>query len=169
MNFLDLIIAVPLIYGAYKGFKKGLIFEVAMLAGLIAGVYLAFKFSGLVFGFLVEYLKEYEDVLHFISFLIVFGAILLIFIFYAKLLEAVLKITSLNLFNKITGMLLGIFKLALALSVILWLIKPLESTVDVLPEKVRKGSLLYPYILKTSTFITPVLQDVKKEFKDKMS
>ena len=54
MNILDLVLAVPLLWGAYKGFSRGIIYEVAMIIGLIAGLYLAFKFSGLVQGWLYK-------------------------------------------------------------------------------------------------------------------
>jgi membrane protein required for colicin V production len=166
MNFLDALIAVPLIYGGYKGYQKGLIFEIAMIIGLIAGIYLGFKFSGIVYDLLKSPLKEYQNILHTLSFLIVFGAIMLIFIFYARLMEAVLKVASLNLFNKIAGSVLGIAKFALAVSVIFWLLKPLEGAVDIIPQKSRNESLLYGYVFKTASFITPVMQDVKNEFRD---
>jgi uncharacterized membrane protein required for colicin V production len=97
---------------------------------------------------------------------LVLAAILLVFVFYARLMEAVLKITSLNVFNKIAGAVLGIFKFAIAVSVIFWLIKPFEGNVNLIPEKSRKESLLYPYVLSTSSFITPVIQDVKEEFNE---
>ena len=42
MNYLDFIIAVPLLWGAWKGFQRGIIFEIAMLIGIILGLYLAF-------------------------------------------------------------------------------------------------------------------------------
>jgi len=166
MNFLDAIIAVPLIYGAYKGYQKGLIFEIAMILGLIIGVYVGFKFSGWASALIKDLVPANGNLLHIISFLIVFGAILLIFIFYAKLMEAVLKIASLNVFNKVSGSILGVAKFALAVSVIFWLLKPLEGFVNVIPEKSRKESLLYGYVFKTASFITPVMQDVKDEFRE---
>jgi membrane protein required for colicin V production len=166
MNFFDAIICVPLIYGAYAGFQKGLLFEVAMILGLIIGVYLGFKCSDLVYGFLAKLVDASPTLLHVISFLLVLASILLIFIFYARLMEAVLKVTSLNFFNKISGAILGVVKFAVAVSVLFWLIKPFEGKVDVIPEKSRKESLLYPYILSTSSFITPVIQDVKEEFNE---
>jgi membrane protein required for colicin V production len=166
MNFFDAIICVPLIYGAYSGFKKGLLYEVAMILGLIIGVYLGFKCSDLVFGVLSKFMDAGPTTLHVVSFLLVFAAILLIFIFYARLMEAVLKITSLNFFNKSSGAILGIIKFAVAVSVIFWLVKPFEGRFDLIPEKSRKESFLYPYVLSASSFITPVVQDVKDEFKE---
>lgn len=166
MNFFDAIICVPLIYGAYAGFQRGVLYEIAMMLGLIVGVYLGFKCSDLVYGLLSKVIDAGPTLLHVVSFLLVLAAILLVFIFYARLMEAVLKITSLNFFNKIAGAVLGIAKFAMAVSVLFWLIKPFEGRMDLIPEKSRNESLLYPYILATSSFITPVIQDVKEEFNE---
>jgi uncharacterized membrane protein required for colicin V production len=65
-----------------------------MILGLIIGVYLGFKFSGLVYKLLQEVIPDEGQLLNYLSFFIVFGAILLIFIFYARLMEAVLKIIT---------------------------------------------------------------------------
>ena len=45
MNYLDIIIAVPLLYGMIKGFSNGLIKEVTSLLALFIGVYVAINFS----------------------------------------------------------------------------------------------------------------------------
>ena len=46
MNYLDIIIAVPLLYGLIKGFSNGLIKEVSSFSLLmVAGVYIAINFS----------------------------------------------------------------------------------------------------------------------------
>ena len=37
MNYIDIVILLFLLYGAFRGFSKGLIIEVATLAGLILG------------------------------------------------------------------------------------------------------------------------------------
>lgn len=37
MNYIDIVILLFLLYGAFRGFSKGLIIEVATLAGLIIG------------------------------------------------------------------------------------------------------------------------------------
>ncbi|HEX5003553.1 MAG TPA: CvpA family protein [Bacteroidia bacterium] len=169
MNVLDLIIAVPLLYGAWKGFSKGLIFEVAMIAGLVAGIYLAFKFSDIAYGWMKPLIDGDERLLHIISFFVVIAVILLVFIFYARLMEAVLSVTSLNIFNKIAGALLGLIKLALAVSVIFWLIKPFEKHMNLIPAETRNGSVLYGPVLKLSTFLAPAIKDVKDVLNEKLN
>lgn len=44
MNFLDLIIILPLIYAAYKGFKHGFIIELFTLLAIIVGIYVGIHF-----------------------------------------------------------------------------------------------------------------------------
>jgi membrane protein required for colicin V production len=44
-NYLDLVIALPIVLLAIMGFRKGLIKELASLAALVLGIYLAVVFS----------------------------------------------------------------------------------------------------------------------------
>ena len=45
MNFLDIILIIPIAFGAWKGFKKGLIIELFTLLALLVGIYSAIHFS----------------------------------------------------------------------------------------------------------------------------
>ncbi len=166
MNLLDVIIAIPLLWGAYRGFKRGLIFEALMIIGLIIGLYAAFKFSSLVQGLLKNVVDENSAILPFISFALVFAAVLLVMILFAKFLEGILKIASLNVFNQIAGALLGIFKFGLVVSVVLWSFKALEPHWDFISSDMKNKSLLYEPVLKTTSFVTPALDDIRKEFKE---
>ena len=50
MNYLDLIFCIPLIWGFWKGWQKGLIIELSMLAALLLGVWGGIKFSDYMAG-----------------------------------------------------------------------------------------------------------------------
>ena len=45
MEIIDLIILIPLIYGGWKGFKKGFVMELFTILALLVGLYAAFHFS----------------------------------------------------------------------------------------------------------------------------
>ena len=45
LNYFDLIVGVGLLYGAIKGFSRGLVVEVASIVALILGVWGALSFS----------------------------------------------------------------------------------------------------------------------------
>jgi membrane protein required for colicin V production len=166
MNLLDAIIAIPLVWGAWRGFRHGLIFEVLMIIGLILGLYLAFKFSGWVNDLLTEFLQSNHAIIPFISLAMIFLAVILMMVLLARFLEAILKITSLNLFNRLAGAAFGLFKWALVVSVILWSFKTLEPHWDFIGHDLKQKSILYQPILSTTSFITPVLEDIRTEFKE---
>lgn len=164
MNWLDLAIAIPLFWGAYQGFKKGIIFMVLMIIGMVLGLYFAFKFSGLVTGLLSTYIHASKAALPYIAFALIFAAIVLLVILLAKFLENILKSASLTSFNKVAGAILGVAKWALIISVLLWLLKSLEPDITLISPKLKKESLVYRPVLNFSTFITPTFEEIKTEF-----
>ena len=71
MNYLDILIALPIAWGLYKGWKRGIIFEIAMMIGLVLGLYVAIKFSGLFEGMVKKMTDSPERVLPWITFILV--------------------------------------------------------------------------------------------------
>ncbi len=55
MNYLDIIIAVPILYGLIKGFSNGVVKEVTSLVALFVGVFVAINYS--------EYLEPIKRVI----------------------------------------------------------------------------------------------------------
>jgi len=45
MNFIDIFVAALLLWFGYKGFKKGLVFELVSIVALSLGIYGGLKFS----------------------------------------------------------------------------------------------------------------------------
>ena len=164
MNYLDIIIAIPLIWGAYKGFQRGLIFEVAMIIGLVMGFYLAFKFSTLFEG-VTKKIFSNGTFLPYFTFFVVFVVVILIMVLLAKFFEEILKISNLNLFNKITGALFGLIKSGLIMSIILMVFRPIDDRIEIIKPEIKKESLLYSPVTKVSQYIFPALSDMQKVFK----
>ena len=55
MNYIDIILAIPLVWAVYRGFTKGFIIEIASLIAMVLGVYGAIHFSYFIFN-QVQYL-----------------------------------------------------------------------------------------------------------------
>ncbi|MBL7925828.1 MAG: CvpA family protein [Bacteroidia bacterium] len=163
MNWLDGIIALPLLWGAYQGFKKGIVFMLLMIIGMVLGMYIAFKFSGLIVGFLANHISA-TAALPYIAFALVFIIIVLVVYLLSKFLEAILKTTALTGLNKAAGAMAGLTKWALIVSVFLWMFKALEPHVYVIPLKAQDESITYNPVLKLATFITPAFTDIKRVF-----
>ena len=72
MNYLDIIVAIPLVYGIVKGFTNGLIKEITGLLGLLIGAYVAINFSYYLHPKFDEVLGGYEQFIPIISFATLF-------------------------------------------------------------------------------------------------
>ena len=159
MNIIDIILIVPLLWSAYRGFTKGFIIELSSLAALILGVYFAYYFSGYAQSFLVKIFDIGSQYLHIASFALTFIVVVILIIVLGKVLEKFINILSLGFFNKLAGALFGVFKIVLILSVLLIIIENFDSKHTIITQKSKKESFLYGYIAPFVTKIVPKFKE----------
>ena len=163
MNVLDIIICIPLLWGVYKGFTKGVIYEVFLLMALAVGIWGGFKFAYLA----SEYLQKTFSInalwLPLLSFLTVFAIIVVLIILLAKFLEGIIKITGLSIVNKILGAVFGMLKWALIVSIVFYLLKPFNEKMNFISKEKEENSFLYGYITKLGTLVAPELSKLKNK------
>ena len=122
MNYIDIIIAIPLLWGLYKGFTKGIILEAATLIALGLAIWGAVKFHDFVTVWMRESLNWTSKYMPVISFALIFIGVLVLVFAIAKLLEKIIKAVALGFLNKLAGGIFGILKFGLILSVIIFLL-----------------------------------------------
>lgn len=159
MNFFDILICIPLIWGVYKGFTKGLIIEAAGLVAFFLGIWVATKFSESIQG-LFSFAGQYKNIVAFcVLFLL---AIILIFL-VAKLIDKIVKNASLSMVNKVLGATFGALKFALILSVLFFVLDAVEKSYPILSIKTKEESLLYKPLGLVAPAIIPGLDKTKME------
>jgi membrane protein required for colicin V production len=155
---LDILLAIPLLWAAYRGFKKGLVIELAGLAALILGIYSALHFSGFLSDWIKEQWNYAGEYLPLIAFAGTFIIVILLVHLLGKAIEKVLDLVALGAMNKIAGALFNIAKVAIILSVMIWFsgtwVKMEETDTTTSQE-----SVLYPYIQGIAPVIIPPLMD----------
>ncbi len=154
MNFLDIILAVPLCWCIYKGFRRGIIFELAMLAGIVAGCYLAIHLAKTVSGWIG--IKGEASVL--VAFLIIFVAVVFGAFFLGKCAENLVKLVKVNLLNKMLGAVLGMLKCVCILSVLTSFVLMADPHGHVITQDARSGSVLFNPVNKVGTTLTKQLK-----------
>lgn len=159
MQYIDIILAIPLIWGAFMGFKKGLVLELATFVALALGIFGAIKFSDFTAQFMVQHLDISQEWLGFASFIITFMLIVIAVFTLAKLLSKVLKMVALGLVNRIMGLLFGVLKYALFLSVLIYLYENLNQHFRFSAEKLADQSMLYKPIMYTIKPVEHLLED----------
>jgi len=143
VNYIDIVLAVFLLWGAVKGFKNGLIIETASLAALFLGIYGALRFSFYTSDILADKLHMTTSYLHLLSFAVTFVVIVILVHLLAKALDKLVKAVALGFINRFTGLLLGIIKIAFLLSLLLLPVNALNRKTHFLPEDKIRDSLLY--------------------------
>ena len=159
VNYLDLILALPILWGAYKGFTKGLIVELASLIGLLLGLYIGVNFSDFSASILSTHTNIDPKMLPIAAFSLTFlGVIIGVFI-VAKIIEKVVNLIALKMLNKLAGACFGILKSALIFSALLFVFDTVDKQLHLLPNEQKESSLLYPIIQPIAPKIAPQLKD----------
>lgn len=159
MNYLDIIIAIPLLWFGFKGFKNGLVMEIILIVALIAGIYLSIQFSDWVCDFLTlkgEYAKLG-------AFTITFISVVIALLLGGKMLEALLKTTSLSILNHLGGLLLGTIKAILLCGVLFFLCQSFDPQEKLITREEKKDSLLFLPIEKANTWLWPQMITMKNK------
>lgn len=139
MNFLDILIAIPLGYLIYKGYRRGLIFEMASLAGVVLGSVFAVHFAN----FFANLIGMGGNSAFLISFFILFVVVIVLALFLAKLVERFVKMVHAGFINNLAGALLGMLKGVCIVGVLIYYVAIIDLNEKVLTRDTKETSLLY--------------------------
>ena len=87
MNFLDILILIPILYGAYKGFKHGFVIELFTLLAILVGIYVGIHFSDYTANWLKSSLEIDSEYLPVIAFTFTFLIVGAMIFFAGKMIE----------------------------------------------------------------------------------
>jgi len=158
MNYLDIILALPLLIGAWRGFKKGFIIEIFTLLALLVGLYAGIHFSDFMAGLLREHLGMTSEYVPIISFTLVFLGVGALVYFAGKMLETAISVVALTPLNKFAGLVFGTIKMLFFTSALLVILESYDQQGDLIPEDLKTGSLLYHPVKNVSLLTIPALR-----------
>lgn len=157
MNYIDIILLMLLALSAIGGFRKGLIVEVASLAALILGIWGAIKFSGITAQLLVDQLDAKWDYLPLISFVVTFVVIVILVHIVGKVVDKLVKTVMLGFVNRLAGLVFGIARGALFLSIVLLIVEGIDQSVQLIPENAKAQSRMYEPIKNFAPSLLPFI------------
>lgn len=158
MNYLDIAIAIPLIWGIYKGFTKGLIIELSSIAGLIGGVYIGMHYSSITEQYLSTHLDIDESIMPIASFALTFVLVILFVFVVAKILEKIINLIALKLVNKIAGSFFGFIKAVFIVSLLLVLTESIDQRLNIIPQEMKLQSTLYSPVQSIAPTLIPAIK-----------
>jgi len=152
LNWLDIILIIPLLYGLVMGAKRGFVKEAVMLVAIAMGVFVAKLFSSPASLFLQEHLGASPRVARPLSYFVVMVVFVGGMYVLAWMLTKILKAMKLGTANRIFGAVLGTLKWVLILSVVLNFFAVIDRYVPIKSKESVQNSKLYAPIESASRF-----------------
>ncbi len=157
MNTLDLVLAIPILIGAYGGFKKGFIVGVISLLALVLGVFGGFYFLNWGVSILINEFGLTGKLIPIFAFIVIFVGIIIIINFIGKLLKKFIHLILLGGVDKLAGALMGALMWTFLMSSLIWV----ASVFNIgFPSDWEHGSLLITYVKPVAPALASILDGV---------
>lgn len=141
---VDIIILLPLLWGAYSGYRRGLLSEIVSLLHFIIAFVICFKIIGFIFRLTSQYLFVFhQDTLAQLALASSFVAtILLLNTVVSKYLKTEIEFDFPGAWDNIIGAIFGMAKFAVLVSFLFWF----STAFGTMRPKLTDKAMAYPVI-----------------------
>lgn len=134
MNYIDILFIVVIIFGAVRGFYKGVLLELTALVAIALGTYGAVRFSFVVENYIKQHLDFQTDYLGIIAFGLTFLGFVVGVTIIGKTLTKIFSVVGLGFVNRILGGVFGGVKFAIILGVSMLYFLKFNRNMDIIPK-----------------------------------
>jgi membrane protein required for colicin V production len=166
MSVIDILLLIPLGYGAWKGWSNGLVKEVAQLVGLVLAAFLAFHNMDSMAAWITAKSGIEGTTALVIGFIVIFGLVMFVVSGLVYGLNIILKITLLSIPNRVVGLFFGIMKAGVGVSLMLILLSTLGMITDDMLNKSRLAPYVKPLAPTTYNLVSVVVPGAGKYVDD---
>ena len=165
MTALDLLLLLPLGIGAVKGYRRGLVLEVASLLAFVLAVVGGLMLLSAAVPLVRQYVGDAFGMLPLLSFALVFVAIMWGVHLLGGLLKTAVHLTPLGVLDNLLGGVAGVIKWLLGLSLLLYGTR--LAGLPLLSPRLVAGSQVLPIVqqatplaLQITGYVLPFAQDL---------
>lgn len=154
MNWLDVLLLLPLLVGLVRGIMRGLVSEIIAIVVVVFGV-LGAKFWAPTFSkWLLCQFAWPQGVCDVVAYVLIFLAIAIILSLLAKLLTKFLRTIHLSWANRFLGGLFGLVKYGIIVLIVVFIVNRTNQSFHYLDDSpVIRTSVVYPKMVKACTII----------------
>ena len=160
MNVLDIILIIPFIPGLIRGLSKGFLEQVLSLAGIVLGVWLAYRFSAPVGEQIAKHITLSDTMLHLVAFGSVLLIVLILVMMLSSLLSGLVNKTPLEWLDKALGFVFSCCVTALLVGLCIILFDTLNDKFQLVNPSVLEESMLYEPLRQLGYFVFPYLKQL---------
>jgi membrane protein required for colicin V production len=172
LSIWDFVILIILLAGAYRGYQKGLLRAVVGFVALIAGILGAIMWTPEGIAFLSQRFDISGEILPVLAFLAIFSLIVLVLSLIGRLVKLVIDLTPIGALDGLVGALLGLFKWALGISIVLWILDKAEVGLPVADEDsalLTNVRMVAPYMFQQLIDWSPFFDEIIKNVGEMLS
>lgn len=153
---LDIVLAVPLLWGAIRGFRKGLILEVTSLLALFLGAYAALFFSDVAAVWIDARFAIGEAYIGLVAFATTFIAVAVGVHFLGRVMEKIVDITALKPVDRLGGVVFATGRAWLFWSIVVLILQGSIGT-GWMPDAWMEDSRLWPWLDGSARTLLPII------------
>ncbi|KEO73413.1 CvpA family protein [Anditalea andensis] len=143
MSPIDIIILILLAIGTFSGYRKGLFIGLLSIVAFFIAIIFSFRFMHWGAEVLSRNVESLTFMLPFVAFIIIFLIVTVSLRLIAFAIKKAMDLTILGAFDNFAGAILGLFKWAFMISLLLWVAHSFDFNV---PKEVTEDSVVYPVI-----------------------
>lgn len=154
MNWLDILIVLPLVAGLIRGFMRGFVSEIIAIMVVILGV-LGTRWSAPYFSsWIMQQFAWTKEVCDVVAYVLIFLGIAVVLTLLAKLLTRFLRSVHLGWANRLLGGILGTLKFALIVLIVVFVADRINRRFHWLDKaEVVKTSVVWPQAVKATDML----------------
>lgn len=166
MNLIDIVALVAIGFGFWRGFRNGVIIEVASLLGLIVGIWAGLRLAFIFANYYRDNFDLPENWIPLLAFLTAFLLGIAAVYLVGRLLNSFVNSIALGIPNRMAGGAFGAAKWAFLFGTVLSLI----GNSQVIPQETRDNSVAYPaleeYCKGVQGYTVGLIPAARNVFKD---
>jgi membrane protein required for colicin V production len=168
VNSIDVVIIIIIFAGAYMGYYRGFLAEVITLVGVIFGISMATKFYLQIDVVLLPLLRD-QQITSFIAFLVVYWAGVLVFFLIHMVVKSNMAYGSMGSLSRLLAVLLGAFKSAVFVAMVLFLVIFFWGPENYLTAKAKLTPRYLPRCRIVLKLMPETMQESLEEFLNELS
>jgi membrane protein required for colicin V production len=143
MKLIDILILLPILWGGFIGYQRGIIVEVISIAAFVISVIIGFRMLGVASNWLSPYINDRLTgrILPYVGFGAVFFPIVFLINKLGWTLRKSIRYTVFGSFDSLAGGIVGMFTWAFGISIILWIATSIGIKI---PSSETENTYLFP-------------------------
>ena len=153
MVALDIILLIILALSVFEGFKKGVVAQLGGLVGIVIGIWLAFRYSDTVGG----WLRIDPEIAGYVAFVLIILVAILVIGVIGWGMGKVVNLVGLGVLNRLGGVLLSLVKSVLILGILLMAFTAINRYTHIVNASQFSRSFLYTPIVRITDYVIPYI------------